>query len=84
MPKTPPDGVLTVTGTTTVSDVVVQYQTDRPGWSGQISGAVLRSGRYVIRSLQWMVDHVDGVYTRSYDVSVAATPLSFRHFVRSQ
>jgi hypothetical protein len=25
---------------------------------------------------QWMVDRVDGVYTRSYDVSVAA-PLSF-------
>jgi hypothetical protein len=45
----------------------------------QISGAVftLRTLRYPMAS-QWMVD-VDGVYTRSYDVSVAAT-LSFSAF----
>jgi hypothetical protein len=61
-----PDGVLTVTGTTTVSDVVkpsTNQLIDLGGPTNQWRSFTLRTLRYPMAS-QWMVDHVLTVYTR--------------------
>jgi hypothetical protein len=76
-------GILTVTGTTTVSDVVkpsTNQLIDLGGPTNQwrsfyAQDATLSDGLTVDGG-----SRVDGVYTRSYDVSVAATPLSFSAF----
>jgi hypothetical protein len=72
-------GILTVTGTTTVSDVVkpsTNQLIDLGGPTNQwrsfyAQDATLSDGLTVDGS------RVDGVYTRSYDVSVAATTVVF-------
>jgi hypothetical protein len=82
MPKTPPDGDPDGHGyDDRFRRRQTQYQpADRPGWADKSVAQFYAQDATLSDGLTVDGGRVDGVYTRSYDVSVAATPLSFSAF----